>query len=146
MNGQNENNIYTIPPNFIGASTLFGGMFKMRNTVEAAVISAIFGTAVFMIHSLSLKMKIIIFCITGLPIALLALMGISGESLSSFVLGFLRFLKNRRIITAEINGEKQSRATRKASTAVLPYLNPVAQYLLSKRLPSVLSTRGINAL
>ena len=129
MNSQNENNIYTIPPNFIGSSTFMGGMFKMRNTVEAAIVSAIFGISVFMIQSLSLKMKIIVFCITGLPIALLALMGISGESLSSFVLGFLKFLKKRRIVSLETFDTKQIRATEKASTATLPYLNPTAQYL-----------------
>ncbi|MBQ9948641.1 MAG: ATP-binding protein [Oscillospiraceae bacterium] len=129
MNSQNENNIYTIPPNFIGTGTFLGGMFKMRNTVEAAIVAAIFGISVFAIQILSLKMKIIILCITGLPAALIALMGISGESLSSFAMGFLKFLQKRRVISSVSSEEKQSRATKKASTAVLPYLNPVAQYL-----------------
>lgn len=129
MSNQNEQNTYIIPPNFIGTGTFLGGMFKMRNTVEAAIVSAVFGIPVFMIQSLSLKMKIIIFCITGLPAALVALMGISGESLSSFIMGFLNFIKKRRVISAEPFEEKQSGASRKASTASLPYLNPAAQYL-----------------
>lgn len=31
---------YIIPPNFIEGSTLFGGMFKIRNVIEAGVLAA----------------------------------------------------------------------------------------------------------
>lgn len=96
-NQQNEHDSYYIPPNFIEGGTLFGGMFKFRNVIEAGILAAAVGAPVFMFN-LSLTVKIIILCLTALPVGLLALIGISGESLSSFIFGFFKFLKRRRII------------------------------------------------
>lgn len=88
---------YIIPPNFIDAGTVFGGMFKLRNVIEAGVIVAVIGLPVFRLP-LSLTTKIIIICVTALPLALFALIGIAGESLSSFLLGFIHFQHNKRVV------------------------------------------------
>lgn len=32
---------YIIPPNFIEGGTLLGGMFKVRNVIEAVILAAI---------------------------------------------------------------------------------------------------------
>lgn len=37
---------YIIPPNFIEGSTLFGGMFKIRNVIEAGILAAAVGVPV----------------------------------------------------------------------------------------------------
>ena len=68
---------YIIPPNFIDAGTVFGGMFKLRNVIEAGVIVAVIGLPVFRLP-ISLTTKIIIICVTALPLALFALIGIAG--------------------------------------------------------------------
>lgn len=78
---------YIIPPNFIEGSTLFGGMFKIRNVIEAGVLAAAVGVPVFSLD-LSLTVRIIILCLTALPLALFALMGIAGEPLSSYIIAF----------------------------------------------------------
>lgn len=39
---------YIIPPNFIEGSTLFGGMFKIRNVIEAGVLAAAVCSAGFL--------------------------------------------------------------------------------------------------
>ena len=39
---------YTIPPNFIEGSTLFGGLFKLRNAIEAGVLAIGAGLPVFL--------------------------------------------------------------------------------------------------
>lgn len=85
-NNPNEHDSYYIPPNFIEGGTLFGGMFKFRNVIEAGILAVAVGAPVFMFE-LSLTVKIIILCLTALPAALLALIGISGESLSAFCHG-----------------------------------------------------------
>ena len=85
-NNPNEHDSYYIPPNFIEGGTLFGGMFKFRNVIEAGILAVAVGAPVFMFE-LSLTVKIIILCLTALPAALLALIGISGESLSAFIFG-----------------------------------------------------------
>jgi len=38
--------IYYIPANFIESGTLFGGMLKLRNVIEAAVILIIIGAPI----------------------------------------------------------------------------------------------------
>ena len=55
-----------------------------------------------------LTARIIALCLTALPVALVALIGISGESLSQFLITFLKYLRNRRIVggDGEQPGEK----------------------------------------
>ena len=122
MNPENDKHeTYYIPPNFIEGSTLFGGMFKIRNVVEAGIIAALIGIPVLSLN-LSLTVRIIILCLTALPLAMFALIGFSGECLSSFLSGIFKFLKKRRVISAEQEG-------RKTKAPASPYLNPVAAYL-----------------
>ena len=120
MNNKNENDIYIIPPNFIETGTIMGGMFKMRNAIEAGILSLIIGIPVFLFIPVGLTARIIILCLTSLPAALVALIGISGESLSSFLFLFLKYLKNRRIVgdnDAEAFSKKDTN-TKKHSTKI----------------------------
>lgn len=116
MNKHNELDSYVIPPNFIDSGTLFGGMLKARNAIEAGVLLLAVGIPVFAL-GVPLTTKIIILCLTALPLALFALVGIGGESLSSFALIFLRYLKNRRVVGLqdEDNDAADRPAKRKAT-------------------------------
>lgn len=93
----NEFETYYIPPNFIEGSTLFGGLFKLRNAIEAGVLVVAVGLPVFLLN-IPLTTKIIVLCLTALPLALLGLFGVSGECLSSFIFAFFKWLKNRRVV------------------------------------------------
>ncbi|MBQ8731587.1 MAG: TraM recognition domain-containing protein [Oscillospiraceae bacterium] len=98
MSKQNEHHdTYTIPPNFIEGGTLFGGMFKIRNVIEAGIIAFAVGMPVFSID-ISLTARIIILCLTALPLGLFALMGVNGEPLSSYIIAFFKWIGNRRVI------------------------------------------------
>ena len=97
MSERNENKVYIIPPDFIQSGTLFGGLVKFRNALEAAVLAFLAGFPVLKLH-IGLTAKIIILCLTALPLGVLGLIGINGESLSSFIFGFLKFLKNIRVL------------------------------------------------
>ena len=103
-----EHEIYVIPPNFIEGGTLFGGLFKTRNAIEAGVIGFLVGIPVLS-FPFSLTTKIIILCLTALPLVLLALIGVSGGSLSTFILLFFSYLRNRRILSREsdASGDKK---------------------------------------
>lgn len=94
---QEENDIYIIPPNFIESGTVFGGSIKIRNAIEATIITLAVGFPIFHIP-VSLTTKIIIACVTVLPLALFAMIGIDGESLTSFAINFFIYLKKRRIV------------------------------------------------
>ena len=92
-----ELDVYVIPPNFIESGKLFGGMFKLRNAIEAGVLAGGCGVLVFKMP-VSLTTKIIILCVTSLPLAIFGLIGVDGESLSEFVINVFKFLKNRRVL------------------------------------------------
>ena len=98
MNKNSEqHDTYIIPPNFIEGGTLFGGMFKLRNVIEAGILAVSVGVPVFSID-VSLTARIIILCLTALPLGLFALMGVAGEPLSAYIIAFFKWLGNRRVI------------------------------------------------
>lgn len=95
---KNDNpDVYIIPANFMEAGTFFGGLLKIRNTIEACILAAAIIFPV-MNTSLSLQSKIIILCLTALPVFILGVIGVGGESLSSAALNLVKFLLNRRIL------------------------------------------------
>ena len=113
MNNQNDHDTYIIPPNFVDTGTFFGGMFRARNVIEAGILAAVTGLPVFLFLPFSLTARIIVLCLTTLPLVLFALIGISGESLSSFLVIFLKYMKNRRIV----GGGESQEAMRAATSA-----------------------------
>ncbi len=112
MNNQNDHDTYIIPPNFVDTGTFFGGMFRARNVIEAGILAVATGLPVFLFLPFGLTARIIVLCLTTLPLVLFALIGISGESLSSFLVIFLKYLKNRRIVGG---GESQETVRTAAS-------------------------------
>lgn len=107
---QEENDIYVIPPNFIETGTIFGGTIKFRNAAEAVILSLLVGIPVFQLP-VTLTTKIIIACLTVLPLALFAIIGIDGESLTSFAVNFFVYLKNRRVVGMDENAKKNDADT-----------------------------------
>lgn len=104
---QENHDTYIIPPNFIETGSFMGGLLKVRNTLEAGAIALLIGFPVFHLP-LGLTTKIIICCLTVLPLSLLALIGIAGESISAFILNFFRFLCCRRVLYRSDQEESQS--------------------------------------
>ena len=100
---QEERDVYIIPPNFIEGGTLMGGMFKTRNVIEAGILGALTGVPVLKLP-FSLTTRIIVLCLTTLPLVLVALIGIGGGSLSEFILQFFSFLRNRRTLDRDSTG------------------------------------------
>ena len=98
MSNKNDHDTYIIPPNFIETGTFFGGMFRARNVIEAVILVFAIGAPVFLFLPFGLTTRIIILCLTALPVGLVALIGISGESLSQFLVIFLKYLRNRRVV------------------------------------------------
>lgn len=97
MNYSEEQQTALIPRNFIERGTFMGGMFKIRNAIEGIMLAVAIAVPVLYLP-LSMTVRIIILCMTALPAAMVALIGIGGESLTAFAMNALRFLKNRRIL------------------------------------------------
>ena len=115
MSNKNDHDIYIIPPNFIETGTFFGGMFRARNVIEAGILALAIGPPVFLCLPFGLTARIIALCLTALPVALVALIGISGESLSQFLITFLKYLRNRRVVGGD--GEQPCEKTAPSKSA-----------------------------
>ena len=95
-----ERDVYILPPNFIEGGTLMGGMLKTRNAVEAGILGTLVGWPVLHM-GVSLTARVIILCLTALPLVLFALIGVSGDSLSSFLLLLFSWFRNRRTLNRD---------------------------------------------
>lgn len=73
-----EFEVYVIPPNFMEGGTLFGGLLKTRNTIEAVILGLAVGVPVLHLP-FSLTVRVVILCLTALPLVLLALIGVKRQ-------------------------------------------------------------------
>lgn len=115
MSNKNDHDTYIIPPNFIETGTFFGGMFRARNVIEAGILVFAIGAPVFLFLPFGLTTRIIILCLTALPVGLVALIGISGESLSQFLVIFLKYLRNRRVVGGDSEQPEEKTAPSKSA-------------------------------
>ena len=86
-----------IPPNFIEKGKFLGGMFEIRNAIEGAILAGLITYPVLQLP-LTLTARIILLCMTALPLFMVALIGIGGMSITAFFGNALVFCKNRRIL------------------------------------------------
>ena len=94
--------VFYIPANFEDSGKLMG-LFKIRNVIEAGLLSLPFIYLVSKLIPLSLTWKIIISALFVVPIGGFSLMGINDDSLTVFITGWWKWFKKRRII--EYRGE-----------------------------------------
>ena len=82
-------------PIFAKEGTLFSGRIEGRNAFEAAVLfySTFLGYCFFI--DVSIKLRIYIGIIVILPLTILAVVGVNGESLLSFIIQFIRFVNKK---------------------------------------------------
>lgn len=85
MTQPEETPVSFIPSNFIEKGKILNGTFDIRNAIESIVLSLAIGIPVFHLP-LSLTARIIILCMTALPAAMVALIGIGGESITAFLM------------------------------------------------------------
>ena len=89
---------YTIPPNFAQEGTIFSGRVRLRNAFEAGLLALLLLQAL-LATDLGVKGKIYAGVIVMIPIVIFAVLGVQGESLTSFLFQFLKYLCGRRILT-----------------------------------------------
>ena len=92
-------NVFAIPANYTDSGRLLGGMLEVRNTIEAIVIVVLIGYPELMWLPFSGKIKIVVMTVTLLPIGVLSLMGISGDSLLQYLGHIIRHWRHRRKIS-----------------------------------------------
>ena len=96
-NRREERDVYFIPPNFLTSGRLFGGAIRIRNAIEACILVLLTGIPIIQLP-FSLTTRIIILCLVPLPLGIFGIIGIEGDALSEFILNWLRWLRNRRVL------------------------------------------------
>ena len=103
LSAREQRDVYFIPQNFIDTGSLFGGSIRLRNAVEAAVLAA--GTGIPLMYlPLPFNWRLILVIVISLPLAIFAVVGIEGDSLTEFLTHWFRFVRRRRIVTATEEG------------------------------------------
>lgn len=96
MDDKEYSNIFAIPPNYTDSGKLFGGMLETRNTIETGFLLLIFGYPQLMWLSIPALAKVIVMTLTLLPLGVVGLMGIGGDSLMRFALHMVTYFTRRR--------------------------------------------------
>ena len=89
-------NVYAIPANYTDSGKLLGGMVETRNAVEAVFLIILVGYPELMWIPMSTTLRIVVMTVTLIPLGVLAVMGIDGDSLLQYLGHMLSFWKNRR--------------------------------------------------
>ena len=89
-------NVYAIPANYTDSGKLMGGMVETRNAVEAGFLVILVGYPELMWIPMSTTLRIVVMTVTLIPLGVLAVMGIDGDSLLQYLGHMFSFWKNRR--------------------------------------------------
>lgn len=93
---EEENKYYVIPANYTDSGKWFGGLLSFRNAVETVVLLAGLGYIEGALIPMSGMVRIIIMVLTMLPLGLITMMGIDGDSLFEYVGHIFRFIRRKR--------------------------------------------------
>ena len=96
MEEKEYNNIYAIPANYTDSGKILGGMLEPRNAVEAVILLILTGYPILFVIPMSGTIRIVVATVTLLPLGVLAMMGIDGDSLFQYLGHMFSYLKNRR--------------------------------------------------
>lgn len=106
-----KTDVYIIPPNFAEEGTLFSGRVRTRNAVETAVLVFFLLQALFSFN-IGTEVRIYVGVIVLIPVTVLSLLGVQGESLSMFIVHFIRYLFRRQLLTVPTQRHRLERNRR----------------------------------
>lgn len=96
MEEREYNNVYAIPANYTDSGKLLGGMLEVRNAIETVILVALVGYPELMLIPMAVTIRIVVMTLTLLPLAVVSVMGIDGDSLFQYLGHILAFWMRRR--------------------------------------------------
>ena len=96
MDEREISNVYAIPANYTDSGKIVGGMLEPRNAIEALILVVLLGYPELMWIPMPATIKIVVMTVTLLPLAVVALMGIDGDSLFQYLGHIIYFFMSRR--------------------------------------------------
>jgi len=89
-------NVYVIPANYTDSGRLLNGMLEIRNTVETCFLLLLLGYPQLAWLNVPASVKVVTLVVTLLPVGVLGLMGIGGDSLLQYASHMVMFWVRRR--------------------------------------------------
>ena len=108
MDEQEFSNVYHIPANYTDSGKLLGGMLETRNAIEAGIVVLIIGYPELMWLPAKPLTKVVVMIITLVPTGVLALMGVSGDSLGQYLHHMIKFRLNKRKLHMRRAGRRRA--------------------------------------
>ena len=99
MNDREYENIYAIPSNYTDSGKLLGGMIEPRNAAEALSLILLVGYPELMLIAMPGTIRIVVMTVTLIPVGVVALMGIGGDSLYQYLGHIIHYMVRRRKLT-----------------------------------------------
>ncbi len=96
MDDKETENLFAIPANYTDSGKILGGLLSLRNIIEALILVAGIGFVELKLIPMQETVRIVVMVVTLLPLMLVALMGIDGESLLQYIGHIFKFLKHKR--------------------------------------------------
>ena len=115
MEEKEFNNIFAIPVNYTDSGKVLGGMFELRNVIEAVILLIAIGYPELRLIPMSGTTRIIVMAVTLIPVVIIALVGIDGESLFQYAGHIFKFLLNKRVLHFRRIGGKNVQTKKKRS-------------------------------
>ena len=97
MEQEDRIDIYTIPPNFAEEGRLLSGRIKTRNAVETGVILLVLVPVLLSLNTTA-RVKMYLGMIVLVPMVILSVIGVQGESLFAFIASFFQYVRRRRCL------------------------------------------------
>ena len=98
MEEKEYNNIYAIPANYTDSGKLLGGMLEPRNAIETLIVVLLVGYPELMLIQMPGTIRIVVMTITLIPLAVISMMGIDGDSLFQYTGHIFRYFLSRRTL------------------------------------------------
>ena len=124
MEDKDSENIYAIPANYTDSGKILGGMLEARNAAETIILLIAVGYPELILIPMPGTVRIVVMTITLLPLSVLSLMGIDGDSLFMYIGHIIRYfiykhrLHFRRVgykyDQSQLKKRKKSKAKKKA--------------------------------
>ena len=96
MDEKEYSNLFAIPANYTDSGKIFGGMLEPRNAIEAVLLVLVVGYPELMLIPMPGTIRIVVMTVTLIPLAIVAAMGINGDSLFQYAGHIIRFMAGRR--------------------------------------------------
>ena len=96
MEEKEINNVFAIPANYTDSGKLLGGFLEPRNAIETLIILVLVGYPEMILIPIPGAIRIVVMTVTLLPLSIVTMMGIDGDSLFQYIGHIIYYIMNRR--------------------------------------------------